>query len=430
MRKTNPQNSEGPVPEKAPVPDDTVEAGATLYLIERTKEIRVHLQYLFPEYWTCIYVVCLIRTIYCCPLHMVPFYCEHSLLPYIYPDVQITNTSISDLISYIGFQTDQIRWFMLRMSAGRKQYLILKGSDSRMSFSDRMNVLYMFTTNDDGSFGTPSFYRQFPGSTIDRAALGSFLKDQRFAGGAVAIGDKDMGNDQVFSQMSLLGLRYIIPLRRGNDEVKDLNLGDSSAFPGRFSWHGQAIKFLMLDKGDYRVYVFLDRHLRADEFDLCKYNEEPNYHFPPLHPSPVPSDEEDRWAGDEHELGTLTIRTTVKNASARRVFSLFRLRQEIPEFLRTYPNPACDASFLRFPSTMEGWLFLNHVSTIMAFDTLEHIQSVGLRNNLSLRDWYGELRTVQASRINGKWVFPPIKEDLLKTCALFGFDPTDISGLE
>ena len=269
------------VQKKESVVSDVVEAGVIVYLIKRTERLRLILRTVFPENWVYIYIMAMLRAIHVCPLRELQREFHHSMLCYMYPKASLSKQNVSNIIYTLGSQRNKIIEFMRLEMDKSQQYLIIDGHrmltsasnmplkalgfDTKARHHDQLNVLYVFSSNCDGTIGSPSFYKQFAGYTIDSVGLKTVLAELKVAEGQIAIGDKGTGSKDRFEQMSHLGLRYIVPLKRNNTEIKGLNLGLASAYPGRFMYKNKLIKYIALDKTDYRVIVYLDQFRRAVE---------------------------------------------------------------------------------------------------------------------------------------------------------------------
>ncbi len=604
------------LPDKESILSDVVEAGPIVYLIKRTEMMRVNLQTIFPQYWIYIYVIVMLRAIYACPLRDLQINFNHSLLCYLYPDIVINKQNIANILFILGSQRSLIRQYMLLEIQKGTQYLIMDGHrmltsarnmplkslgyDTKARYHDQLNVLYVFSTNGDGSVGFPSYYKQFAGYTIDSNALESVLDELQPAGDQIAIGDTGMGSQDRFDQLSNMGLRYIIPLKRNNAEIKELDLSTWKTFQGDFTYKKRAISYVVLSRETYRIIVYLDYQQQSQELatfisktessndnqlsqtvktlnkmqkkiskcessrakvekDIGKLEkklqdatdqanvaeakfgekqaaasateqrlENARKKLKDLETAGASSE---KVAGAQHSVefqegsfanrdaerthahvvflvkkrrveeiltdlnskkeeltkidndiksykanistlerqqtacqkavdhglqiyiqdgeyilsdediddegynkrdtfGTLTIRTTVMDVPAEKIYRLYKQRQSIEQYFKTYDNTlAQDVSYMDNQFSEEGWLFLNHLSSLIAFDTLKNINEFDKNNDISIRGWYNTLRAVQCGLIDGEWLFPHLKESVVVRCQKLGFDPTDIASL-
>ena len=75
---------------------------------------------------------------------------------------------------------------------------------------------------------------------------------------------------------------------------------------------------------------------------------------------------------------------------------------------------------MRNSYTEEAWLFLNHLSAMMAFDILDEIYQAGQTSQISLDDFKAKLSRIYANKINGKWKLAKITKKRQNFCDLFG----------
>lgn len=610
------------LPDENNLLSDTVEVGAINYLATRSETMRVLLQKYFPDYWVYIYCTVLLRTVYHCPFRDLQRHFLHSVLCYVYDKIDLMRPALGQLLRILGSQRETIREYMLDAAHGKKQYVIVDGHrmltssksmplaelgyDSKHRYHPQLNVMYLFSTNGDGTFGTPSYYRQFAGSTIDSVALKDLINEARIGEDVILIGDKGTGSGERFEQIAGTGAKYIMPIKRGSTEVKALKepqVFDPETMPGRFSYSKRSINYIEIIKSDYRLIIFLDMALKAsenntitsngekkitseegtasaavekltsgvakyektvqkksdalqraqesleramkqtkdaqekvsdEELTLAKVMESAQKAADELdrrvaygatskrieqarnsdayqkrrvenHTSDLLSyktklqekelleeearknlekitnelseqkenlnsesaalgavykrlnmlriaadtglpvyddgddlalyapDQDDFFDGGRRELGTLTIRTNMMDTPAPQIYRLYKLRQGIEQFFKTYDNTLSqDASYMDNQFSEEGWLFLNHLSATLAYDTMEQIFEAGQTKEISVRSWYSTLTTLQLSLIDGKWSLPSLKQDVRDRCELLGFNPTDLSvlGLE
>ena len=604
------------LPDKESILSDVVEAGPIVYLIKRTEMMRANLQTVFPNYWIYIYAIAILRTIYACPLRDLPLNFNHSLLCYLYPNIVINKQNIADTLYILGSQRNLIRQYMLLEMQKGTQYLIMDGHrmltsarnmplksigyDTKARYHEQLNVLYVFSTNGDGSIGFPSYYKQFAGHTIDSNALKSILDELKIAGDQIAIGDTGMGSQERYDQMSNLGLRYIIPEKRNTVETRGIDLSSWKSYQGHFTYKRRAISYKILDRTTYRIIVYLDHDQQSKELatyisksessndkeltkvikalnkteksiskleanrakaekeiakledkyqtavgqasvaeakfgekqaaasateqrladarkklqDLEAAGASPNKIAGAQHSVDFQQgsfsnrdaerthawavyltkkkraeeiltklsnkkeellkintdiqgfetnitilerrqdtcqqavdhglqmdiqdgeftisneDEDDTEYDKSNTFGTMTIRTTVMDLPAEKIYRLYKQRQSIEQYFKTYDNTlAQDVSYMKNQFSEEGWLFLNHLSGLMAFDTLKNINEFDKNNDISIRGWYNTLRLVQCGMIDGTWQFPHLKENVVTRCEKLGFDPTDIASL-
>ena len=121
---------------------------------------------------------------------------------------------------------------------------------------------------------------------------------------------------------------------------------------------------------------------------------------------------------DRIGVGTITLKTNDKNLNALQVYSLYKKRQAIEEFFKVYDDSLdFNASYMRDNYTEEAWLFLNHLSSIMAFHILDEIYLRDMAKTISLNDFISTFSKVFADKAGDEWHCAKItkkKADFLK----------------
>ena len=94
---------------------------------------------------------------------------------------------------------------------------------------------------------------------------------------------------------------------------------------------------------------------------------------------------------NRESIGTITLRVKAKNINGEQAYSIWKTRQNIEQFFKTYDGTLdYDDSFMRDDTTEEGWLFLNHISSICAMSCIDEINRLKLSKNISLREFMKE----------------------------------------
>ena len=134
---------------------------------------------------------------------------------------------------------------------------------------------------------------------------------------------------------------------------------------------------------------------------------------------------------DKEEMGTITLKTNRTDLNAFQVYSIYKQRQAIEQFFKTYGDTmSYEASYMRNNYTEEAWLFLNHLSTIIGVNAIEEIASIGESKNISYKDLAQTLIKIKAGKMDGKWVVYPIKKSVQRLCEKMQFNPNDLTALK
>ena len=79
---------------------------------------------------------------------------------------------------------------------------------------------------------------------------------------------------------------------------------------------------------------------------------------------------------------------------------------------------------MRDSNTEEAWLFLNHLSAIMAFSIMDEIYLQGKVKEYSLDDFISILSKIHADRINDSWKCAKMTKKRAAFSETFGLDIT------
>ena len=138
-----------------------------------------------------------------------------------------------------------------------------------------------------------------------------------------------------------------------------------------------------------------------------------------------------RALGDRPGMGTAAIRTDRTDLSARAVYEVYKQRQAVEQFFKTYGDTlGMDATWMRSDEATEGLLFLNHLSATIATAIPEAIAAAGHSRDVNYRDCARMLRKVRACRTPDGWQAVPVQRRVSTLCRKLGIDPMDLSLLE
>ena len=135
----------------------------------------------------------------------------------------------------------------------------------------------------------------------------------------------------------------------------------------------------------------------------------------------------DSLSGRE-SMGTITVRTSRSDLSAKAVYEILKQRQAVEQFFKTYDDTLdFEATWMRSDEAMEGLLFLNHLSATIATDIIEMVYEAGHARDTSYRDCIDMAKKLRACQFSdGTWqAVPPIKKNLQLYSDL-GIDPYDL----
>jgi len=241
----------------------------------------------------------------------------------------------------LGRNREAIRLFMGSIRGDKGRYILVDGHrilsssktvdhaqpgyNSRMRCKPQVNLIYLFSLVDDCAF--PECYKQYGGSITDVAAFSDILAEAGVCGDeATFVGDKGFMSQADCPLLVDSSLRYIIPLKHGNPYVQGKVPQQPLHYTFSFTYHGRSIFVSTFAFEDCTVHLYRDTVLY------------------------------------DSEMGTLSIKTNRKELNARQVYAIYKQRQAIEQYFKTYwDTMSYDDSCLGSNEPFEGWLFLNHL---------------------------------------------------------------------
>ena len=436
---------------------EVVELGATGYLWMKNQTLVKSLQKYFPDYWRELFVISALRIVDGPRFKRLDEAYETSCLSKILPGVNVDKNALTSILHSIGKRRDDIQKFMLGESDKLSSYMIFDGHriisdsdtlenaamgyDSRKRFKNQINLVYAFSVGGERCF--PYFYKQFSGDVPDITAFSSIIEETGIKKeNLTVLADKGFGSEENFTMLEESDLKYIIPIKRTDGDSKFNIPASFSDYEDCFSYHNRSILHKAVLKDNYAIHIYLDTSLFANEMnDFTQRLEKKNNTIE----IQKQSEEERRKKGKtrmtdkEFEtlqplnfqeafterigVGTITLKTNDINLNPVQVYCLYKKRQAIEEFFKVYDDSLdFNSSYMRDNYTEEAWLFLNHLSSVMAFNILDEIYLRDKSKSLSLNDFVATLTKVFADKAADQWHSAKItkkKADLLKT---FDFD--------
>lgn len=441
--------------------DDVAEVAIPTFLWDRTRDIRLKLKKLFPDMWEWIYVTVLLRIIdpY---LKRLESHYEHSFLSHMFPGLRFDARHNAINLEELGKKRDTISEFMKSELQNGSKYIIIDGHrlitssrnleyaeigyDSKQRYQPQTNILYVFSADENG-VGLPSYYKQYLGSTLDMKAFTNLINETQVKNSLfIVVADKGFSCIEDFEVIKKCGLKYVIPLKRGNYLIKGNVPNSNHMYDNAFTYNNRSILYKVIKDEDSKIIIFHDNELYSDEFNtLVKSHEKEQKKIKKaiereekcrLRGTGVLSDKELEELKsklksftsvliEKPEIGTITLKTNL-NESPEYIYRIYKQRQKIEQFFKTYV--CCldfDASYMRNRTSQESWCFLNHIAALIAIDLLNYISDLGLGSKISLEDIRKTFGHITANRIDGIWKLAPIKKTTGALLSLLKFELTD-----
>ena len=428
---------------------DVVEAGAVMFFWNRTSALRERLKLVFPDLWKTIYAAAILRTIKEPRFRRLQAHYETSLIAHLMPGLSFEAPSNTTLLQSLGRRRADISRFMQEdvnksdvfilfdghrlITSSKTMELAELGYDSKRRFKPQINLLYVYSLGYDSS--NPVYYKQFLGSTPDISAFSDVLAECGIASDKyTVIADKGFASEEEFETLTQKDLFYVIPIKRGSRFVKPHLPLTPQSYSDLFLYHGRAIQSLKIEENGFNVFVYYDAQLYANELaDAAERTERINTQKDGKAQLELTrrqkgigrlSDEQmDKLKPQDlkellvaiPEMGTVTIRTNRTDLNSHQVYRVYKQRQTIEQFFKTYgASMDFDASYMRDRTSQEAWLFLNHLSATIAMESMADIARLGEDKNISFEDLRLMLGKILASKIDGKWTLAPIKKSVQK----------------
>lgn len=435
---------------------DVVEAGGTLFLMNRTQGIKERLQKYFPDLWQRILVVVLLRTLKDPRFRRLQTHYETNFLAYVFPNLSFTPHSNAGFLQDLGRRREAITNYMKEdlqskdvfilfdghrlLSSSKTMELSEIGYDSKRRFMPQINLLYIYSLGKDHA--TPVYYKQFLGSTPDVSAFPDLLQECGIAHKDYTIvADKGFASEDDFDELVRLELKYIIPIKRGSHIVAQYLPLEQHSYTDVFTYNERAIQAFKIEQDGFNLFVYLDFKLYANELAdtvarANKHNEILNRKIELEHKRRSKgkgrlSDEELQKLQPKNikeilaqcpEIGTFTLRTNRLDLNSQQLYRTYKQRQAIEQFFKTYGDSMeFDASYMRNQRSQEAWLFLNHLSATIATECINDIAKIEEDQNISFEDLRQSLGKIMATNINEHWSIAPIKKAVKKMMAKLNF---------
>jgi transposase len=405
------------------------EHGASSLLQSIGSDIFHQLANVFPNIWKDIAVLSMHRLIYQSPLKNNEFLYNESFLSESLPGLNLDKNSLTSLIQELGQSRDTIADFLAKFVSGKQNIVfdsthIFSGSEqmkmnsvgynSKKDFSPQINLLYMFSVDNQ----QPIYYRIFPGNIGGVKALKLSIKESG-AQNCTVIGDKGFSSDDNFSSLEDERLNYIFPLKRDSKLIDYKRLKSreyKKAFDGHFLYHDRPIFYYQLKPQNGRqVTVFYDPKLKLDEESsylrridqkLEGYNLE-SYQKKQLY------------------FGTMSMISNIKKAKAEDLYTQYKHRMEIETLFDSYKNLLeADSSYMQSDSGFEAWTFINHLAIMLYYKIFVLLKDNNKLSNVSPRDLLLKLTRIFKVKINNQWITAEINTKSHKLFKSLGISVT------
>lgn len=388
----------------------TFEYGLAKWLIDELENSGLldSLKHHFPNHWKFIVFMVYCRIGYQSPLKNIPFYLENSfILDMLEWHKKIYDTKISDNLFELGQLQSSIYEFMIPKDKKRRTILIdatdivlqsnnislsQKGYNSNMDFQLQFVLLYLY----DALTLEPIYFRSLPGNIREISAM----KNTIIMSGleeCTYVGDKGFFSQDNLTQLEDMSMQYIIPLRRDNklipyELLKDIEQSNNYfKFSKRFIFHTDTKRV-----EQRKIELFLDGKLKEQEKTdyLSRIQSLPESYSKPKF--------NEKW----HTMGTLAIMHNTE-LKPQDIYVEYKNRGEIEQFFDHFKNTIeADCSHMQREESLNGWLFINHLSMVMIYKLFKILKTTQLNktqkliHHYSINDAIEHLKTIKKIKFN------------------------------
>ena len=392
------------------------EYGATKILQDMSSDIIQMLQAHFPEDWQALFILATNRLLYQAPLKSSAFLFEESFLSNQFTNVKLGKNDITNLLLRIGCARDRIVKFMRHFVQDTQHLLFdvtnvisnskgikLAQKGYNPNYEPQVHLLYMFNTEKR----EPNYYRIFPGNIQGTKALSLCLKESE-AKDCIAIGDKGFCSEENLRLLKEAKISYILPLKR-NSKLIDYSRLESrlynKAFDGHFIFQGRVIFYTEIKKEqNNKIVLFTDKKLSLEEEQTYLNRIDLNYEGYDL----------DGYQKKQIEFGTIAMITNCAKMNPEQIYINYKSRMEIETVFDSFKNLLeADKTYMRSDTSMEAWLFLNHLAIMMYYRLFNIIKCAKLTKSISPYELLQKLARINKVKINSLWYTSEINSKTL-----------------
>ena len=416
--------AEGVIPRKSrrrPVdaPVYSKEFGATWAVSELTGDIHEMLKKHFPNDADWLYVTALIRCVRHCAMRYTEHFYDVSYLSERFPGLNLSSLNLSNLMTGFGFRRVQMVAFMREFIPDKDAYMLFDGTamvcnsrniyeaqrgyNSHGCHDPQINLMYAAAIKDEKLM--PVFYKRFPGSIRDLSAYEN-MRNEMGAKNFIAISDKGFVKAKDQARMEEIGLPYLAPLKRNSSEYEraPLEKPGLTGFQGRFMYNGRIVWYYeqpVAKDAKHRYILYLDETLRHLEQSTVRDADEIGRET---------AAKVAKVAQRQLLCGTICLKTSLMEGDARRIYSTYKIREEVEQLFDTYKaEQDFNTTGMHSSETQEACLFLNHLSIMMAYRVYNVLRKNGaLKRYAAVKTPETYLWDVRVTNVGDGWQLEPI----------------------
>ena len=385
------------------------EFGNSQLLLSMIREIVPELKHCFPDHWTEIVAMSMIRCHDNKPIRYMRSAWE-KLYASTQIDASLSESTISEKLRTIGSDiAAQTRFFQSLTTNGDRILFDLssifsqseninlaeKGHNPRHLHLDQINFALVFS----GKRHKPVILEVLPGSVRDYKAFDSIMERYDIRE-CIIIADRGLAS---YDMPRKKGIYLIVAVRR-NFSIVDFNMNLDRSFIFR----NRGINAGMKDLGDRILYMYEDTSLRAEEeTNLIRKIESGEISQKDL-------------MEEKKKLGKFAILSNMRS-DPREIYELYKSREEVEVAFDAMKNELeNDKSYLHTSEGLRGYFFISFISLYMYFSILQVLKDHGMSQRMSVKEALFELSKIYVIADGARRTLAEIPERSKKVADLFG----------
>ena len=354
-----------------------------------------------------IYTYSLLKVIYGdIPSRDMQMYYDTSFVSELFPNVGCSRKTVSDYLDILGRNINSIhRYMQSRMAAvGADIHVIvdgmLKNNNSetntfsefsrmgKVKNSEDISLLYAF----DYQKKEPLACSVYPGNMLDKTAFQDFTKKFNIQKGVI-IGDKgfELDDEQRKKIAENSDLKYLIPIKRNRNLIRDLNLQDYDDMVTLADECVLCRKTKISDNLYY--YAFLDVYLQGSEGKGYMVRARSK-----MKKKDTIAELLDKYMDRKDSFGTIIFESNM-DTSCDEVYQMYTYRWTIEEVFNYYKNILdIDNVRVQQDTRLYGSEFINFVASVIVCRIRKQIDFLGLSKKYSYKQIMKYLSKVKKCR--------------------------------
>ena len=363
----------------------------------------------FPDDLMKIIAFAFNRLIYPLPMKSIKSWIEKTWLSRTIHE--ISPKSLSSMLKRVG--KDQERQKRIFMKLMKKNEIVAYDTSALFSYSPGIRMAEFGHNNNDLMLpmiriimgfsrlrDEPCYIRLVPGSVSDIDTLRK--TEEEMPPGTLFVMDRGFIDDANFGRMDTDGLYFITPQKR-DSKIPDYSMKND----GFFMFRKRAIRYSFQNAGNYRIHVFEDILLRADEeneyYSLIDAGKTPKF-------SP-------------EKAGKIAILTNT-GEKPQVVFELYKFRNDVEEAFDVFKNLLqVDTPYLRDDDTLRGYAFVSFISLIAYYRILKLLKEKRINSRISVKDAILQLSKIYLTDVGDRIMMAEMPKKVRELAGILDMKP-------